>query len=291
MSGDSSRDVLAGAFAGACNVVAGHPLDTCKVVLQAADPGQFRGTLHAASTLGVRGLYRGLPAPLLGGSLETSVNYTVYNAARRALSPDTSDVAAALAAGAGAGVALSVVLSPLELIKCRVQAGVDASVALSVQRVWRDHGVAGFARGLSATFAREIPGNALFFASYEGKCCACSSCSYSSADARAPAALQRGVARAGVSDTGVSAPLCGGLAGVAYWLAVLPVDMAKTRLQVLLPGQPEYSWGMMAHLRHEYVARGLRAGWYAGAQPVIVRAFVANAAQWAAWDLAQQLLS
>jgi solute carrier family 25 (mitochondrial carnitine/acylcarnitine transporter), member 20/29 len=271
MLGDGTRDVVAGAFAGACNVVAGHPLDTVKVVLQASSPGQYRGTMHAAKHLGFRGLYRGLPAPLVGGIVETSVNYTCYQAARRSLSPDLGNVASACLAGAGAGVALSVVLSPLELIKCRVQAGVDASVSSAVQRVWRDSGLAGFSRGLSATLARELSGNALFFASYE--------------------ALQRSVSSTGLSSTGLAAPLCGGLAGVAYWLAVLPVDMAKTRLQVLLPGQPQSEWGIVAILRHELTARGVRAGWYAGAQPVMVRAFVANAAQWAAWDVAQQLLS
>ena len=161
---------LCGAVAGACNVVAGHPLDTCKVVLQASQGGTYRGTLHVASSLGFKGLYRGLAAPLLGGSLETSVNYTVYHACRRLLPPDLSPPAAACAAGGAAGVALSVVLSPLELVKCRVQAGVDASVTDAVRRVWRQGGPTGFSRGFGAMLARELPGNALFFASYEGTC-------------------------------------------------------------------------------------------------------------------------
>ena len=165
-----STAALCGAIAGACNVVAGHPLDTCKVVLQASPGSHFRGTLHVASSLGFKGLYRGLLAPLLGGSLETSVNYTVYHACRRLLPPDLGAPAAACVAGGAAGVALSVVLSPLELVKCRVQAGVDASVTDAVRRVWLQGGPSGFTRGFGATLARELPGNALFFASYEGAC-------------------------------------------------------------------------------------------------------------------------
>ena len=40
-------DVGAGVFAGAANVVAGHPFDTVKVVLQAGRPGQHAGALDA----------------------------------------------------------------------------------------------------------------------------------------------------------------------------------------------------------------------------------------------------
>jgi len=67
---------------------------------------------------------------------------------------------------------------------------------------------------------------------------------------------------------------------------VLPVDTAKTRIQVLSPGMPCAELGLLATMRAEYAARGLVRGWYAGARPVVARAFVANAAQWAAWDWA-----
>ena len=166
---------------------ASHPLDTLKVVLQASPSGQAHsGAFSAARALvhasGLRGLYRGLPAPLLGGALETAVNYATYGAVRGCvpqlasganpsnseLSPQTGPVAASLVAGSLAGVALSAVLSPLELLKCRVQAGADSGVVAAARRVLVTQGVAGFGRGLGPTLAREVPGNALFFACYEG---------------------------------------------------------------------------------------------------------------------------
>jgi hypothetical protein len=109
------------------------------------------------------------------------------------------------------------VLSPLELLKCRVQAGVDDGVRAAARRVWAQGGVRGFTRGLGPTLAREVPGNAIFFASYE--------------------ALQRSASGLGAAHSPLAAPLCGGLAGVAYWLLVLPLDTAKTRIQVLSHGQ------------------------------------------------------
>jgi len=262
------RDATAGLFAGAANVLAGHPLDTVKVLLQASN--EKRGAVQAARSLvatsGLRGLYRGLPAPLVGGALETSVNYTVYGAVRRKLPAEAGEVQSALAAGAVAGVFLSAVLSPLELLKCRVQTGVDARVRDAAARVWREDGARGFARGFGATLAREIPGNALFFASYE--------------------ALQRSASASGAGASSLTAPLCGGLAGVAYWALVLPVDSAKTRMQVLSSADAGAGEGLVTTLRREYAAKGVFNGWYAGARPVMVRAFVANAAQWMAWSWA-----
>jgi hypothetical protein len=44
--------------------------------------------------------------------------------------------------------------------------------------------------------------------------------------------------------------------------------------------------GLLDALRHEAAQRGILGGWYAGVRPVVARAFVANAAQWAAWEWA-----
>jgi hypothetical protein len=177
--------------------------------------------------------------------------------------PSLTDFQKALLGGAVAGAALSGILSPLELLKCRVQAGEDASVAAAARRVLFSHGPRGLLRGLGPTLCRELPGNALFFASYE--------------------ALQRQAARLGCGDSPLAAPVCGGLSGVFFWACVLPMDTAKTRIQCLSPGQVGAEMGLVATLRSEWAAKGL-AGWYAGARPMMLRAFVANAAQWACWD-------
>jgi uncharacterized membrane protein YgcG len=71
-------------------------------------------------------------------------------------------------AGAVAGVALSVILSPTELVKCRMQVGQHTSPIACLQAVVRTEGAWGLARGLRATLCREVPGNALFFTVYEG---------------------------------------------------------------------------------------------------------------------------
>jgi len=258
----------AGLASGGANVVAGHPFDTVKVLLQSSHTpgrGAVAAARHLAQTAGLKALYRGLPAPLLGGALETAVNYAAYGRCRRALAAAglPEGAAPALLAGAAAGGLIAVVLSPLELLKCRVQAGEDPSVLAAARRVWEQQGGRGFARGLGPTLGRELPGNAVFFASYE--------------------ALQRCAARHGWQGSAAAAPLCGGVAGVVYWGFVLPLDTAKTRIQVLSPHQPCGGDGLVATLRRQYAARGL-GGWYAGSRPVLARAFVANAVQWTVFE-------
>jgi hypothetical protein len=72
------------------------------------------------------------------------------------------------------------------------------------------------------------------------------------------------------------------------WTAVLPLDVAKTRIQTAQPGG---SWdsGVAQQLRTVWREGGRRALW-AGLTPTLLRAFPANAAQFVAWELAMQRL-
>jgi hypothetical protein len=73
------------------------------------------------------------------------------------------------------------------------------------------------------------------------------------------------------------------------WFIVLPLDVAKTRLQTSGPGSA-WDVGVLRHLRLLWQEGRLRA-LYSGLTPTLVRAFPANAFQWVAWELAMQQLS
>ncbi|KXZ43066.1 hypothetical protein GPECTOR_105g98 [Gonium pectorale] len=134
----AGRELLAGFAAGAANVTSGYPFDTIKVRLQSAAPGQYRGALHClrevARREGLRrGLFRGMSSPLLGGTAETGVNYLCRM--------QQSGSAARYPGG------------PLQCLR---------------EVVAQEGGMLrGLMRGLGATLAREVPGNALFFTVYE----------------------------------------------------------------------------------------------------------------------------
>ncbi|DBA97388.1 TPA: hypothetical protein ACH3X1_015115 [Trebouxia sp. C0004] len=177
----------------------------------------------------------GLAAPLVGGALETGISYTVYTYTLAQLTapgePPTLSFAVPVAAGL-AGIVLSFVLSPFELIKCRLQLGNQNTShqyngpRQCLQHLLKTEGPKGLTRGMRATIAREAPGNAIFFTAYEtlrrtfpGK---------AAPDNSSPNI--RDVAKDSASAVG-----CGGLAGTIMWSCVLPLDVAKTRIQTASP--------------------------------------------------------
>ena len=80
---------------------------------------------------------------------------------------------------------------------------------------------------------------------------------------------------------------CGGVAGSAFWLAMLPVDYAKTRIQISRRGDLDDA-SVRRVMARTFRERGVR-GLYAGAGPVLLRAFPTNAVQFLAWEAARQV--
>lgn len=125
---------VCGAVYGLTSPLVGHPLDTLKS-RQQADPRFQRLSLSAAAQQavrenGLRSLYRGLSAPLVGSVAFRSLQFGVYAGAFTFLRergwgamcvPGTSIEMRVIAAGVCAGVVRSVVENPIELIKIRRQ--------------------------------------------------------------------------------------------------------------------------------------------------------------------------
>eukprot|EP00882_Tetradesmus_deserticola_P016494 GHRQ01017623.1.p5 GENE.GHRQ01017623.1~~GHRQ01017623.1.p5 ORF type:complete len:107 (+),score=40.28 GHRQ01017623.1:144-464(+) len=72
------------------------------------------------------------------------------------------------------------------------------------------------------------------------------------------------------------------------WTTVLPLDVAKTRIQTAQPGTA-WDTGVVQQLRMLWREGGRRSLW-AGLAPTVVRAFPANACQWLAWEVAMRQL-
>lgn len=128
--------------AGVAQLLVGHPFDTIKVKLQAMPaplPGQaplYNGAIDAlrktVAAEGIKGLYAGIDPPLATVAVFNAVLFTARGQMESLLrsSPGESlSVAQQAVAGAGAGVAVSFVACPTELVKCRLQAQGAATVA------------------------------------------------------------------------------------------------------------------------------------------------------------------
>jgi hypothetical protein len=72
------------------------------------------------------------------------------------------------------------------------------------------------------------------------------------------------------------------------WTAVLPLDVAKTRIQTAQPGS-SMDTGVMRQLQLLWREGGRKRLW-AGYTPTVARAIPANACQWLAWEFAMRNL-
>lgn len=139
------KDITFGSIAGMVSKVFEHPFDLTKVRLQSQvldTTARFNGPIDCLvktwKNEGVRGLYRGLPAPIVAAMLENASLFMSYSELQdvirrfnsQPMSHDLSLPQLALA-GAGAGAITSFLLTPVELVKCKMQVQMIAPGPLS----------------------------------------------------------------------------------------------------------------------------------------------------------------
>ncbi|RHY09044.1 hypothetical protein DYB25_014269, partial [Aphanomyces astaci] len=130
---DPAVEFAAGSLGGFCAKFVEFPLDTVKVQLQTQAPRGGRGgssldAFHHIQSLVVREgpavLYRGLPMPLVGTMVEMACLFATFGQVksllfgRRTEPLTTWEIASA---GGVSGCFISFILTPIELIKCRMQ--------------------------------------------------------------------------------------------------------------------------------------------------------------------------
>ncbi|KAK3015883.1 hypothetical protein RJ639_005710 [Escallonia herrerae] len=272
-------------------------------------------TARILKTEGVKGLYRGATSSFVGVAFESSLIFGIYSQAKQALQrldaigielllflrvghfffhlkggvqngkPQPHVIIPSAAFG---GALISFVLCPSELMKCRMQVqGTDSLVNSLAYRSPLDCAiktikaegvpfqVPGIFRGGFTTLLRESIGNAVFFSMYEYvRYFMHQKLKDASSDST------------NLMDVGVRI-MSGGLGGIAFWSAVLPLDVAKTIIQTA----PDKSStrNPFQVLKSIYGRSGL-GGCYTGLGPTIARAFPANAAAIVTWELAVKVL-
>lgn len=305
MSDAVAKDLTAGTFAGVAQLLVGHPFDTIKVKLQSqpaplpGHPPKFSGAIDAVKqTLaaeGPKGLYKGMGAPLATVAVFNAVLFTARGQMEGLLrdSPGAHlSVGQQMVAGAGAGVACSMVACPTELVKCRLQAqsalattveipvlaGIGGAPAgryngpfdVAKHVLKSEGGVLGLYKGLTPTLMREVPGNAAMFGAYEAT-------KQYLAGGQDTSKLSRG-----------SMLFAGGVAGAMFWVSVYPTDVIKSVIQVDDHRNPKYK-GTMDAFRKVFAAEGVK-GLYRGFGPAMARSVPANAACFLAYELVRESL-
>lgn len=285
------KSFAAGGFGGICAVAVGHPFDLIKVRLQTAPAGTYTGAMDAVKKAvahdGFKGLYRGVGAPLVGVTPMFAISFWGYDLGKRVVSATTEtgpngelSIAQISAAGFISALPTTSVAAPFERIKVILQlqgqnsaeAAAEAAAAGKpapkqfngafdvVKHLYKEGGLKSVFRGSVATFARDGPGSALYFATYEY--------------------LKRTLTPEGSTMSLGAISFAGGMAGMAMWIPVFPIDTIKSNLQSSNTSQ---SIGEVT--KSIYRNGGFKA-FFPGLGPALARSFPANAATFVGVELA-----
>ena len=127
------KDLISGYVCGVANICVGQPFDICKVRIQSRGQGSFGGTfLEIVRNEGVFSLWKGSPFPLIFFGLCSSVLFAVNEDAKyrlRLLRAGSAvdaehtrlNFVEFFLAGSLAGVANTIISSPMEHIRIRMQ--------------------------------------------------------------------------------------------------------------------------------------------------------------------------
>uniref|UniRef100_A0A8H7N9D5 Uncharacterized protein n=1 Tax=Bionectria ochroleuca TaxID=29856 RepID=A0A8H7N9D5_BIOOC len=133
---EAIEDVTYGSIAGIVGKYIEYPFDTVKVRLQSQPdhlPLRYTGPLdcfrQSLKADGIGGLYRGITAPLVGAAAENSCLFMFESVGREAMFSigwasrrDGLSLPQLYLTGAFAGAFASLALTPIELVKCKIQA-------------------------------------------------------------------------------------------------------------------------------------------------------------------------
>ena len=258
---------VAGTCSGVALVLVGHPLDTLKVRMQTGVDGSLRAAFgNLVRSEGIRGLYRGMLPPLvLTGGINTVLFGIQFNLVAKMQGDGPPRPANAMKAAVISGALISVLVTPMELTKSRLQVVPlkdRVSLTKMLVRIWKEHGILGLYKGWSAVVLTRAS-NFAYFGGYAQ--------AQSMLEPYSPSRV-------------VSAVLAGGCAGITYWLVAFPFDVCKAKMMV----SPE-PMSLLQAARRVYADNGLR-GFTRGFSPTALRAFPANAAAFLAFEAAMRAL-
>jgi solute carrier family 25 carnitine/acylcarnitine transporter 20/29 len=255
--------------------------------------GMFMKTFR---TEGVRGLYRGVSAPLMAVTPLFATSFWGYDMGQRLIrwwETDASDTSNSgnsstyqlsltqkCIAGGLSAIPTTLITAPSERVKCLLQIQSSSSATSTKYKgmldcaagVYKAGGIKSLYRGTMATLLRDIPGSIAWFGMYE----------------YAKLGLME---MQGMEDTSALSPMAvltaGGIAGMACWTISIGPDVLKSRMQTAPDGMYTGLFDVYTKLMKEQGVAGL----FTGIRPALIRAFPANAACFFGMEVAKKLFS
>lgn len=221
-------DAVPGMLGGMARVLVGQPFDTVKNYVQ-MEPKKYKNTTECLREIltkdGIKGLYRGMPFPLMGNIALLGVHFPMYDYSNKHLNNH-------YVSGAIAGAAGSFISCPTEHIRVRLQnissrhlysGSFDCAYQLGLARIYK---------GFIPTLCRDIHGYGAFFYGYKKTLELSRSYNTSYPDI-------------------VNVTLAGVVAGLCLW-SMFPIDTIKTKIQADSFEHPKYKSMMECYRRHKH---------------------------------------
>ncbi|XP_062489813.1 probable mitochondrial glutathione transporter SLC25A39 isoform X1 [Pezoporus occidentalis] len=222
-------------------------------------PTRFTGTLDAFVKItryeGIRSLWSGLPPTLVMAVPATVIYFTTYDQLRDYLQARTGSQGyhIPLLAGALARLGAVTVISPLELIRTKMQSRQLSyqELRVCIQSAVAQDGWLSLWRGWGPTVLRDVPFSALYWFNYE--------------------LVRDWLCRNAWLDEAMFmiSFISGAISGTVAAVLTLPFDVVKTQRQIELghsevhpvaASKPSSTWLLMQRIRAESGTRGLFAG-------------------------------
>eukprot|EP00696_Hemimastix_kukwesjijk_P015966 gnl/Hemi2/425_TR146_c0_g1_i1.p1 gnl/Hemi2/425_TR146_c0_g1~~gnl/Hemi2/425_TR146_c0_g1_i1.p1 ORF type:complete len:291 (+),score=72.12 gnl/Hemi2/425_TR146_c0_g1_i1:147-1019(+) len=273
-----TQHLLAGAVAGISEHLVMFPVDTVKTRLQTMSPGgpAYKGMLDAFQSIvrteGPLRLWRGLPAVFTAAIPSHGLYFAVYEAAKQWLGAGNNTPLKTGLAGACAVAAHDAVVTPLDVVKQRLQLyrSAHTGVFKAMRSLYAEHGARLFFLSYPTTLAMNCPYAATNFIVYEA-------CKHHLAEhyPKHPHAAWHHL-------------LSGMLAGVCAAAVSNPLDVVKTRLQVQgEAGRPKLA-GFQEAFRSVY-AEGPRT-FFRGVSPRMTYAASSLGLCWTTYEYMKKLM-
>lgn len=286
------ENFLAGVVGGISVQVVTHPMETIKVNMISHIRTQtppYKSSLDCAIKIfmgetpqkqpgGLSAFYRGVAAPMVGVGLGNAALFGTYGYLAQLLTSLRGEseqvglhghlqnetdltVPEAMFCASGGAVASSFALAPFELVKMRMiseplfshreyYGPLDCA-----RKIYRQGGITKLYRGWTATVIRDVPGSIAYFGCY---------------------GLTRQLLPQDEDKLNTASILfAGGVAGVAQWMLIYPLDVIKTHIHIEKDCVSQRKdW--LQTWRYVYNKGGV-ASFYVGLSPALTRAFVSNA--------------
>lgn len=290
----SSADFVSGGVAGMAGVVAGAPLDTVRVRQQQPTMG---GTKQGAFRLlhgmlrreGFTSLFRGMSYPMSTAAVQNAICFEAYEIMARylgrylnldssshtsqAFPPSALPISWVFWSGCFAGAVQTVIVTPIDLLKIRLQLQTVRPGSLEyvgplrmLRLLVSTEGIPALYRGTVVTALRDIPSHGVYFAAFE----------------RLREYFDPGCRSGNAKSSEASIWAAGGIAGAVSWLVIYPLDVVKSRVQATTASSaPFKSW---IECMSQSVAKEGPSILVRGLGSTLTRAFLVNSAIFSVYE-------